>query len=104
MKYEPTDKLILVVDDNEIWGTTIMLWLQQLGLKNTKCFNTVEEFMTFYKEHQDEVEGCVVDYYLDSGIIAPEVIKQIRELNNSVLIASFCNTLSVYCLQILLIS
>jgi len=64
------------------------LWLQHLGLKNTKCFNRVDDFMEFYEEHHDKVEGCIVDYYLDDGHLAPDVIKKIREISNSVLIVS----------------
>lgn len=81
------ESLIVLLDDVDIWLKTVRLWLIHFGFKNVKAFSKVKDFMKYFEEHEKEIDACVVDFYLDDdGLDAPVVIKNMREINNDVLI------------------
>lgn len=85
-----------IVDDNPMTRVLIRDVLHANGIENYKIFNTAEDFRNSYKE---EVEICVIDYYLDNGETGKDLIQYVTNINKRCRIIVMSNNLTIYILK-----
>jgi len=76
---------IAILDDSEIWGEVLKQWLKtRFSLDE---INTYLDHNTLLEDLSNKRYDCIIlDYYLNFGIEAPEVIKDIRSQDPNVLL------------------
>jgi DNA-binding NtrC family response regulator len=76
---------VVIYEDNPIWEKTLTLWCKHYGFNKVDSFQCATKCLSYVKEDYLNIDIALIDFYNQDGT-TEFLIKQIRELNDNILI------------------